>query len=306
MPEKPVCGPMDRRSFLTAAALSAVLPLRGLAQTRQTEVTIRGDAFYINGRPTYPGRTFNEKRVEGLLMNSRMVQGIFDDLNPETASRWVYPDTKRWDPDRNTTEFIAAMPEWKRHGVLAFTINLQAEVLEAGDEGAVPAQARRHPALPRLPARPLRSPRPKRVRRVLNRLERRHRRVGARAHVADGVGREHPDTPLTTGVVRQSDYMLIHGNGPNDTALLKRCIAASRSLNGDRGVPVMVNEDPNFSFTEPTNHLLASVDEYVSWGYYEQGQGNYQDGFQSPPVNWGISSENKRQFFELVKKVTGV
>ena len=125
MPEKPGCGTIDRRTFLTAAALSAVTPLRGLAQTRHTEVTIRGDAFYINGRPTYPGRTFNGKRVEGLLMNSRMVQGIFDDLNPETASRWVYPDTKRWDPDRNTTEFLAAMPEWKRHGVLAFTINLQ-------------------------------------------------------------------------------------------------------------------------------------------------------------------------------------
>jgi hypothetical protein len=436
MPEKPVCGPMDRRSFLTAAALSAVLPLRGLAQTRQTEVTIRGDAFYINGRPTYPGRTFNGKRVEGLLMNSRMVQGIFDDLNPETASRWVYPDTKRWDPDRNTTEFIAAMPEWKRHGVLAFTINLQggspggggrgrgagpgaATPGTAAAAGAAPAQpptqtgapspqqpgapapagggqgARggRGPAGPQLensaidPDGNLRPAYMARLARILDRadalgmvaivgyfyfgqdqrlkdeeavrravlnatnwiLDRGYRNVlvevnnecnigydheilrparvaelikfiqsqtrnGRRLLVStsfggtnsDPVGREHPDTPLTTGVVRQSDYMLIHGNGPNDTALLKRCIAASRSLNGDRVVPVMVNEDPNFSFTEPTNHLLASVDEYVSWGYYEQGQGNYQDGFQSPPVNWGISSENKRQFFELVKKVTGV
>ena len=58
-------------------------------------------------------------------MNSRMVQGIFDDLNPETRDLWVYPDTKRWDPERNTREFIAAMPEWRRHGLLGFTINLQ-------------------------------------------------------------------------------------------------------------------------------------------------------------------------------------
>jgi hypothetical protein len=70
--------------------------------------------------------------------------------------------------------------------------------------------------------------------------------------------------------------------------------------------PVLINEDPNFHFTENENHLLASVGEYVSWGYYEQGQNNYQDGYQSPPVNWGINSENKRQFFGLVKKVTGV
>src|SRR5262249_35656078 len=105
--------------------------------TRRTALTTRGAAFYINGRPTYAGRSFNGKKVEGLLMNTRMVQGIFDDLNPETSSRWVYPDTKKWDPDRNTTEFIAAMPEWKQYGVLAFTINLQ-----GGTPGGGPGRGR--------------------------------------------------------------------------------------------------------------------------------------------------------------------
>ena len=135
---------MDRRTFLSTAALPALYPLRGFAQTRRTDVTIRGDAFYINGRPTYAGRMFNGKPIEGLLMNIRVVQGIFDDLNPETASRWVYPDTKRWDPDRNTTEFTAAMPEWKRHGVLAFTINLQGAARGSlADAGAARRSGRR-------------------------------------------------------------------------------------------------------------------------------------------------------------------
>src|SRR5262245_66483773 len=58
-------------------------------------------------------------------MNSRMVQVISDDLNQQTRDRWKYPDTGKWDPDRNTSEFIAAMPEWRRHGLLSFTINLQ-------------------------------------------------------------------------------------------------------------------------------------------------------------------------------------
>jgi hypothetical protein len=58
-------------------------------------------------------------------MNSRMVQGIFDDRNPETRSRWAYPDTSRWDPERNTREFLEAMPSWRAHGLLSFTINLQ-------------------------------------------------------------------------------------------------------------------------------------------------------------------------------------
>jgi hypothetical protein len=56
-------------------------------------VTIVGDAFHINGKPTYEGRTWRGHKIEGLLMNSRMVQGIFDDLNPETVARWAYPDT---------------------------------------------------------------------------------------------------------------------------------------------------------------------------------------------------------------------
>lgn len=91
----------------------------------RTEVSICGDQFLINGRPTYPGRIWNGHKIEGLLMNSRMVQGIFDDLNPETRPMWAYPDTGVWDPERNTAEFIAAMPEWRAHGLLAFTINLQ-------------------------------------------------------------------------------------------------------------------------------------------------------------------------------------
>ncbi|MCL4205351.1 MAG: hypothetical protein KJ000_22955 [Pirellulaceae bacterium] len=93
--------------------------------TRRTGVAIRGEMFLINGRPTYEGREYNGMKIEGLLMNSRMVQGIFDDLNPETTARWNYPDTGRWDAQRNTREFIAAMPSWRSHGLLAFTINLQ-------------------------------------------------------------------------------------------------------------------------------------------------------------------------------------
>ena len=419
---------MNRRDFLAIAALPALVRFRGAAQARRTDVTIQGDAFYINGKPTYPGRTFNGKRIEGLLMNIRTVQGIFDDLNPDSAGRWVYPDTKRWDPERNTNEFVAAMPEWKRHGVLAFTINLQGgspgfpggrgRGAGGGTAAAPPADppatqggpgraagdgppaagarggagAGRGPAGPVLentaidPDGNLRPAYMARLQRILDRadelgmvaivgyfyfgqdqrlkdeqavrqavlnatnwiLDRGYRNVlvevnnecniaydhdilkpprvteliqlvqnqtreGRRLRVSTSFGgttsggqRDHPDTPITAAVVKQSDFVLIHGNGPNDPALIRRCIAGTRSLPGYRTMPVLVNEDPNFSFTEPSNHLLASVDEYVSWGYYEQGQSNYQDGFQSPPVNWAINTENKKQFFELVKKVTGV
>ena len=46
--------------------------------------TEREYLLFINGEPTYRGHVWNGHKIEGLLMNSRMVQGIFDDLNPET------------------------------------------------------------------------------------------------------------------------------------------------------------------------------------------------------------------------------
>ena len=96
----------------------------------QTIVSIEGEQFFINGKPTYEGVTWKpvsggEYKIEGLLLNARMVQGIFDDLNPETRDRWAYPDTGKWDADRNTDEFIQAMADWRAHGLIGFTINLQ-------------------------------------------------------------------------------------------------------------------------------------------------------------------------------------
>jgi len=92
---------------------------------RKTAVTIHGEMFHINGQPTYKDRTWNGKKIEGLLLNSRMVQATFDDLNPETVNLWAYSDTKKWDAERNTREFMAAMPTWRKHGLLGITLNLQ-------------------------------------------------------------------------------------------------------------------------------------------------------------------------------------
>lgn len=93
--------------------------------SRKTSVSISGEKILINKVPTLKGVTWNGINMEGLLPNARMVQGIYDDLNPETVSMWKYPDTGEWDADRNTSEFVEAMPEWMKHGLLGFTINLQ-------------------------------------------------------------------------------------------------------------------------------------------------------------------------------------
>ncbi len=108
----------------TVAKAWAFAPM-AVSKTTKTSVSIVGEDFHINGQPTYVGRTWKGRRVEGLLLNSRMVQATYDDRNPETAQRWAYADTGKWDAERNVREFIAAMPEWKAHGLLAVTLNFQ-------------------------------------------------------------------------------------------------------------------------------------------------------------------------------------
>ena len=92
---------------------------------RKTNVSIQDDAWLINGAPTYQGREYQGHKIEGLLLNSRMANALFDDTNDLTQSLWKYPDTDAWDPDRNTSEFIAALPEYRRRGLLSVTVNLQ-------------------------------------------------------------------------------------------------------------------------------------------------------------------------------------
>ena len=90
-----------------------------------TIISISGDAWLIDGRPTYAGRNHRGWNVEGLLMNSRMTNAVFDDENPVTRHIWAYPETGDWDSNRNTDEFIAQLPAYRAHGLLAVTVNLQ-------------------------------------------------------------------------------------------------------------------------------------------------------------------------------------
>ena len=89
-------------------------------------------------RPTLRGVRWRGYRLEGLLPNSRMVQGVFDDLNSDTRARWAYPDTNAW--DRIATPASSwRRRQWRRHGLLAITLNLRAAVPE-GYSGTALAQ----------------------------------------------------------------------------------------------------------------------------------------------------------------------
>ncbi|MDX2152602.1 MAG: hypothetical protein SFV54_17815 [Bryobacteraceae bacterium] len=358
---------MFRRSFLQALPAAALV-----AQSRKTEVSIRGDGFLINGKPTYAGRSYQGKKIEGLLMNSRMVQGIFDDENPETRAKWAYPDTKKWDPERNTREFLAAMPEWRKHGVLSFTINLQG----GSPEGYSKLQPWHNSGFN--PDGTLKKPYLERLERILNRADelamvpivgyfyfgqdqrladeaavrrgvenatrwlldkgwrnvlvevnnecdvraydhdilkppRVHELIGVVKKMTAGGGRRllvgtsygGGKVPLPN-VVEVSDFLLMHGNGVKDPARIAEMVRQARQVAGYRPMPILFNEDDHFDFELSMNNMMAAISEYASWGYFDPGVSDYSDGYQCPPVNWGINTKRKQGFFRLAKEVTGV
>lgn len=332
-------------------------------------MAIDGDRFIINGRPTYEGRSFRDMRVEGLLMNSRMANGIFDDLNPTTRHFWNYPGTGNWDPERNTREFVAAMPTWRQHGLLSFTINLQGgnprgytreqpwhnsafygdgkrrkeyfrrlgKVLDKADSlGMAPilgcfyfGQDQRlrdesavvhaleeavcwvmekgyrnvlleinnecnihyhHPILC-----------PNRVDELIYRAKKMTWR-GNRLWVGTSFG---GGAIPSENVVAASDFVLLHGNRVEDPAGMVKMVNQVRGLSRYRPKPILFNEDDHYSFSQPNNNLMAAVGVYASWGLLDIGENNYRDGYQSPPVNWGINTDRKRAFFGLLQEMTG-
>jgi len=111
--------------------------------------------------------------------------------------------------------------------------------------------------------------------------------------------------PTQANVVKASDFLLLHGNGPDDPARIRKMIRASRAVPTWHPMPEVINEDDHFRFDEPENHLIAALSEYASWGYFDPGKSDYSDGYQCPPVNWGINTERKRQFFRTLKEITG-
>ena len=64
-----------------------------------------------------------------------------------------------------------------------------------------------------------------------------------------------------------------------------------RQVSGYHGQPILFNEDDHFDFDKPTNNMLAAISEYASWGYfdYRMADEGFDEGYQSVPVNWGIS-----------------
>ena len=360
--------------IVLSSLLASPLTLAAAATppSAKTTVTIEGDKFFINGMPTYAGRTWKGKKIVGLMMNSRMVQGVFDDLNPETVSRWTYPDTGKWDAERNVREFLAAMPVWRAHGLLSFGINFQggspegysskqpwinnayradgtllpdyaarmkrvidfaddlgmvvvlgyfyfgqdqrltdeAAVIRAVDETTrwVLAHGWRNVLIEVNNECNVRYDhailQPARVHELIDRVKALKSASGYRLLVSTSYG---GNTIPMENVVRSSDYLLLHGNGVSDPKRIAEMVQLTRKVAGYTTKPIFFNEDDHFNFEVPVNNFTAALGEYCGWGYFDfrmKGEG-FDEGYQSIPANWGISSPRKAGFFRLLAEITG-
>lgn len=352
-----------------------------------TKISIQGEKFLIDGRPTHQGRSWKGHKVEGLLFNNRVVQAIFDDENPETRHQWAYPDTGVWDPERNLTEFCAVLPNYKAHGCDAVTINLQGgmpitktetvqpwlntaidpegnlkpgymdrlyRLLGAADDagvivivglyyfgqdkyltdeaavkqGVVNAcnwllesgyqnilvEINNEADIPHYTHDILKPARVHELVTLAKEQSKNGRRLLAGTSFAGGAYHMRHDGVLdlqdmdslqigipTEDVLAASDFALVHTNEMN-MANTREVVRRTRAREAYKAhpMPVVINED-----SIAVTNLFAAVEEYAPWGYYDQGENNYRDGYQSVPVNWAINTPSKRSFFDAVAEVTG-
>ncbi len=332
---------------------------------KKTEITIVGEEFYINGKPTFEGRTWRGMKIQGLLPNARLVNGIFDDKTDSTRYKWVYPDTKVWDADRNTGEFVENMPVWKEKGLLAFTINLQG----GSPEGYSESQPWYNSAI--LPDGSLDMAYMQRLKLILDRADElgmvvvlglfyvgQEKFINDAAAVRNGIRNAvewvlkndyrtvlleinnecdffkldglTPETvdksiryaksitykgrrllvsasyagTIVPGekVLAESDFVLLHGNGISNPEQITAQVDSVRRSPGYTAKPILYNEDDHFDFEEEVNNFVKATASYASWGYFDfrmKGEA-YEQGFQCVPVDWGINSERKQGFFNLL------
>lgn len=115
------------KSFIKISSFLIVLQLiiRCGDIKNSNTVTIKGDKWFLNGKVLNAGSP-----AEGLLMNVRMVNSVFEDRGPE-LSKLNY----NFDPQKNTDHFISMIPEYSANGVNCFSISMQGG--NSGYEGAV-------------------------------------------------------------------------------------------------------------------------------------------------------------------------
>ena len=89
----------------------------------KTRISIKGDSFLINGAPVYGEIPGANPASLGLMWNQRVIQGVFDDKVDRT--RFNQFKAGVFDPQANTDNLIASLPQWYSYGLRAITVSFQ-------------------------------------------------------------------------------------------------------------------------------------------------------------------------------------
>jgi hypothetical protein len=137
-------------------------------------------------------------------VNSRMIQGIFDDANPATRQQWAYRDTGVWDPQRNTNEFIAMFPTYAAKGLEMVTVGLQ---------GGAPRLTAQHPenVTAFKPNGSLKSTWMYRLDRVITAAAEHHLKVDVSLFYFWQAHRVNTDAGIVRAVTNITDFLVRHG-----------------------------------------------------------------------------------------------
>lgn len=348
-----------------------------------TILTVEGEKCLLNGKATYPGKSWEGHSLEGLVLNARTIQAITDDEHPETRKLWAYPDTKAWDPERNTNEFCAALRQYRRKGLLGVTVGMQ-----GGGSNYRPEVWNECIMTGYTPEGSLKPAWTSRLTKVLKAADQlgmivivncfywkqiRHLRdenaiIRAAEGTADWIlksgfrnvmidvcnesadwwgpeickpegiaklitavgkvtkgGKAVPVGSSTGGDNLETEDWLAaetvsfpHGNGCTPERLVERLNAIRETAAfKKRPRPLLINEDGI-----DLDNMKAALANGASWGYYAQGAGSDDkgydrlwpggretdleklSGFQTLPVNWSINDESKNEFFGFVEELT--
>ena len=112
-------------NYIVFISVFIALVNSGCKSSFTTKVTVRANQWYFNNQIINKGSP-----AEGLLMNVRMVNSVFEDRSTQLSI-----NIPNFDSDTNTNEFISMISEYVSSGVNAFTISLQGG--SPGYEGAI-------------------------------------------------------------------------------------------------------------------------------------------------------------------------
>ena len=93
-------------------------------------------------------------------------------------------------------------------------------------------------------------------------------------------------------IINASQVIILHGNSMKSDSEYQTQLNSVKKSKSYKGQPIIYNEA-----STDYKRLDWCVKNEIGFGYYDQS------GFQSPPINWSINTQTKKNFFDEIEKI---